>query len=94
MSVHELQHKAEAQVKAIRFAFESAFLCALGLARPLPACPAGEAVRRLAGAVLYHRPLPARPAGEGVHRLAAWLLELLHLPDEPAGVGANSGERF
>ncbi len=35
--------------------------------RPLPACPAGESVRRLD--VLMHnfeRPLPACPAGEGV----------------------------
>src|SRR6266446_5873329 len=57
---------------------------------PLPACPAGEAVRQLGGrAWPFPRPLPAGPAGEAVQRLR-WLgalaCELLHLPDQPAGV--------
>ncbi len=59
--------------------------------RPLPACPAGEVVRPLAGSAANPpRPLPACPAGEVVRPL--WLAtELLHLPDKPAGVRAYSG---
>jgi hypothetical protein len=45
-----------------------------GQGRPLPACPAGEAVRGLDGVrrstlLCLGRPLPARPAGEAVQRL-------------------------
>src|SRR5436305_4807883 len=59
------------------------------LPRPLPACPAGEGVRRLtlAGELLH---LPDKPAGVAEKREAAPLIlgaELLHLPDRPAGVG-------
>src|SRR5437763_1066533 len=55
--------------------------------RPLPACPAGEAVRRLIPRPKrFPRPLPARPAGEAVRRLIGAPLadELLHLPGKPA----------
>jgi len=38
-----------------------------GVARPLPACPAGETVRRIKDRMPgLGRPLPARPAGEAV----------------------------
>ena len=66
--------------------------------RPLPACPAGEAVRRLAlGRLLPVRPLPACPAGEAVRWLTQgphpWqATELLHQPDKPAGVELEGGD--
>src|SRR5271166_4610438 len=75
-----------------------------GVVGPLPACPAGEAVRRLNERCrkvcsLCLRPLPACPAGEAVRRLESeethrfrppLAPELLHLPDKPAGVEDRS----
>src|SRR6266446_10107840 len=64
------------------------FEAALFAARPLPACPAGEAVQQLGNARRNStRPLPACPAGEGVQAAKPYqAAELLHLPDKPAGV--------
>jgi len=64
--------------------------------RPLPARPAGEAVRQLtSGRKRSPRPLPVYPAGEAVRRLmgAPLAVELLHLPGEPAGVEDRRRER-
>src|ERR1700694_2243528 len=59
------------------------------LSRPLPACPAGEAVHWLEAALLAAEllHLPDKPAGvEGKRVPAPPAGELLHLPDKPAGV--------
>src|ERR1700694_5626541 len=59
------------------------------LSRPLPACPAGEAVHWLEAALLTPEllHLPGKPAGVEEKRLPALLApELLHLPGKPAGV--------
>src|SRR5207247_10731128 len=57
--------------------------------RPLPARPAGEAVRRLRSGELLH--LPDEPAGvDGERGGSSLAAELVHLPDKPAGVGHSS----
>src|SRR5207244_11072479 len=55
--------------------------------RPLPALPAGEAVRQLRGGLGKRcRPLPARPAGEAVRQLCGGLGKRCRpLPARPAG---------
>src|SRR5438128_12068615 len=67
------------------------FEAALFAVRPLPACPAGEAVQQLGNARRNStQPLPACPAGEGVQAAKPYqAAELLHLPDKPAGVGGK-----
>ena len=71
----------------------------VGLTRPLPACPAGEAVPRLRrglSQLSVSRPLAGGPMGRqpgggaGFSAGLAW--ELVHRPDKPAGVQATPWE--
>src|SRR5438876_10338254 len=63
------------------------FEAALFAARPLPACPAGEAVQQLGNARRNStRPLPACPAREGDQATNPYqAAELPQLPRQPAG---------
>ena len=72
----------------------------VGLTRPLPACPAGEAevprLRRGPSQLSVSRPLAGgpmgggRPGGCGYSVGFAW--ELVHRPDKPAGVPGDPWE--
>ena len=70
----------------------------VGLARPLPACPAGEAVPRLGRgpSQLSVSPPPGwRPDGppaRGAGYSVGFAWELVHRPDKPAGAQATPGK--